>query len=165
MSTTFRVKEKHRKEIHIYVDSRSEDFVVWSRCLVHGSVITFHNILWDVITNPYHRDLLMLRNASNMLIFEDFGDRSNLGPVSISDKTPYFIIKSCKVSKPRDLYLELSDRSEIRQAPRQHCCRCVCQIRSDRTILNTNLAASRLCENSRLDVLSNIETGPYGMAL
>ena len=38
------------------------------------------------------------------------------------------IERSRKVSKPRDLYLELSDRSEIRQALRQHCCRCACQI-------------------------------------
>ena len=33
-----------------------------------------------------------------------------------------------EVSKPRDLYVELSDRSEIWQAHRQHCCRCACQI-------------------------------------
>ena len=38
------------------------------------------------------------------------------------------IVRSRKVSKPRDLYLELSDRSEIWQAPRQHCCRCAYQI-------------------------------------
>ena len=38
------------------------------------------------------------------------------------------IIRSCEVSKQRDLYLELSDRSEIWQAHRQHCCRCACQI-------------------------------------
>ena len=31
-----------------------------------------------------------------------------------------------RVSKPRDLYLELSDRSEIWQALRQQCCRCAC---------------------------------------
>ena len=37
-------------------------------------------------------------------------------------------VKSRKVSKPRDLYLELSDRSEIWQALRQQCCRCACQI-------------------------------------
>ena len=37
-------------------------------------------------------------------------------------------VRSRKVSKPRDLYLELSDRSEIWQALRQHCCRCACQI-------------------------------------
>ena len=38
------------------------------------------------------------------------------------------IVRSREVSKPRDLYLELSDRSEIWQALRQHCCRCACQI-------------------------------------
>ena len=38
------------------------------------------------------------------------------------------IVRSHKVSKPRDLYLELYDRSEIRQAPWQHCCRGDCQI-------------------------------------
>ena len=37
-------------------------------------------------------------------------------------------VRSRKVSKPRDLYLELSDRSEICQALRQQCCRCACQI-------------------------------------
>ena len=37
-------------------------------------------------------------------------------------------VRSRKVSSPRDLYLELSDRSESWQAPRQQCCRCACQI-------------------------------------
>ena len=40
-------------------------------------------------------------------------------------------VRSREVSKPRDLYLFvfiLSDRSEIWQALRQHCCRCACQI-------------------------------------
>ena len=37
-------------------------------------------------------------------------------------------VRSRKVSKPRDSYLELSDRSEIWQALRQQCCRCACQI-------------------------------------
>ena len=37
-------------------------------------------------------------------------------------------VRSRKISKPRDLYLELSDRSEIWQALRQQCCRCACQI-------------------------------------
>ena len=42
-------------------------------------------------------------------------------------------VRSRKVSKQRYLYFELSDRSEIWQALRQHCCRCACQIskRSD----------------------------------
>ena len=37
-------------------------------------------------------------------------------------------VRSRKVSKPQDLYLELSDRSEIWQALRQQCCRCACHI-------------------------------------
>ena len=37
-------------------------------------------------------------------------------------------VRSRKVSKPRDLCLELSDRSEIWQALRQQCCRCAGQI-------------------------------------
>ena len=37
-------------------------------------------------------------------------------------------VRSRKVSKPRDLCLELSYRSEILQALRQQCCRCACQI-------------------------------------
>ena len=37
-------------------------------------------------------------------------------------------VRSRKVSKPRDLCLELSYRSEIWQALRQQCCRCACQI-------------------------------------
>ena len=48
------------------------------------------------------------------------------GPVSISDKTSY-----CKISRSLEavrFVRELSDRSEIWQAPRQHCCRCACQI-------------------------------------
>ena len=39
-----------------------------------------------------------------------------------------FIVRSRKASKPRDLYLESSDRSEIWQAPRQQCCRSANQI-------------------------------------
>ena len=37
-------------------------------------------------------------------------------------------VRSHKVSKPRDLYWELSDRSEIYQAPRQQGCRSACKI-------------------------------------
>ena len=37
-------------------------------------------------------------------------------------------VRSRKVSKSRDLYLELSDRYEIWQALRQQCCRSACQI-------------------------------------
>ena len=71
-------------------------------------------------------------------------------------------VRSHKVSKPRDLYLELSDRSEICQAPRQQGCRSACQISKRYAIIwTTNLPASRLHEILRYDVLSDIETGPW----
>ena len=44
------------------------------------------------------------------------------------------IVRSREVSKQWDLYLELSDSTEIWQAHRQHCCRSACQI-------------SKLCNN------------------
>ena len=37
-------------------------------------------------------------------------------------------VRSREFLKPRDRYFKLSDRSEIWQALRQHCCRCACQI-------------------------------------
>ena len=40
----------------------------------------------------------------------------------------HLILRSCEVSKLRDLYLELSDRSEIWQLSQQHCCWSVCQM-------------------------------------
>ena len=40
----------------------------------------------------------------------------------------HLAIRSREVSKPRDLYLELSHRPEIGQAPRQHCIWRACQI-------------------------------------
>ena len=94
-----------------------------------------------------------------------YAKETHKGPVSIFEKASY-----CKVSpnsKPRDLYLELFDRSYIWQAPRQQCCWCACQIpkRFDDSKFQTiNLEASRLQEILRLGVLSDIETGsryPY----
>ena len=41
---------------------------------------------------------------------------------------PKETVRSRKVWKPRDLYLELFDCSKFWQAPRQHCCRGACQI-------------------------------------
>ena len=38
------------------------------------------------------------------------------------------VVRSCKVSKPRDWYFKLSYGFEIWQAHRQHCCRSACQI-------------------------------------
>ena len=49
------------------------------------------------------------------------------------------ILMSREVSKPRDLYLKLSDSSEIWQASRQLCCRCACQ-------------TSKRCDNLKLSI-------------
>ena len=38
------------------------------------------------------------------------------------------IVRSREVSKSRNMYLDISDRSEIWQTPRQHCSRCPCHI-------------------------------------
>ena len=57
-----------------------------------------------------------------------------------------FIVRSRKISKPRDLYLELIDRSKIWQAHRQHCCRCACQFSKQCNYLNYQ---SRSFEASR----------------
>ena len=38
------------------------------------------------------------------------------------------IVRSHKVSKPWDMYLEVSDQSEIWQALQQHSCQCSCRI-------------------------------------
>ena len=46
------------------------------------------------------------------------------------------IVSSREVSKPRDLYLKSSDRSDIWQASPQHCCRCACQISKRHDDLN-----------------------------
>ena len=60
------------------------------------------------------------------IVLEHAGSRSARAPSQYAKRRLF--VTSRKVSKPRDLYLELSDRSEIWQALRQHCCRCACQI-------------------------------------
>ena len=54
--------------------------------------------------------------------------------------------RSREVSKPRDLYPDLLDRSKIWQAHRQYCCRCTCQISKRCDNLNYQ---SRVFEISR----------------
>ena len=56
------------------------------------------------------------------------------------------IVRSREASKPRDLYLEFSDRPEISQTHRQHCCGCACQISKRCDSLNCQ---SRGFETSR----------------
>ena len=58
-------------------------------------------------------------------------------PITLEGEEPWalfqypircLIISSCKVSKPQDWYLGLSNRPEIWQAPQQHYCWCAYQI-------------------------------------
>ena len=77
-----------------------------------------------VINFIYHDTYAFFRQASFSRSCKQ--NSGHQGPVSISEKTSF--VRSRKVSKPRDLYLELSGRSEIWQALRQQCCRCACQI-------------------------------------
>ena len=51
------------------------------------------------------------------------------------------ILRSRNISKPWDLYSELSDHSEIIQAPQQHCCRRACQISKRYEHFNTRSRA------------------------
>ena len=70
-------------------------------------------------------------------------------------------VRSRKVSKPGDLYLELSNRSEIWQALGSSAADVPVKFQSDTTIQSTNLVASRLYKILQKDVVSDIETGPW----
>ena len=71
------------------------------------------------------------------------------------------VVRSRKVSKSRDLYLELYDWFEIRQAPWQQCCRCACQITKRCEDLNYK---SRVFETSR-DLTIRCLVGYWSRAL
>ena len=99
------------------------------------------------------------RLAADQLVYHSMGTVFWLDPktrtlliVCIASSGPFqypirrLVVRSRKVSKPRDLYLELYDRSEIWQAPRQRCCRRACQISKRCDNLNYR---SRGIENSR----------------
>ena len=63
------------------------------------------------------------------------------------------IVRSRDVSKPRDLFLELYNRSENWQAPLQYCCRCACEISKPCNDLNYQ---SRAFEASRNLTIKNL---------
>ena len=66
-------------------------------------------------------------------------------------------VRSRKISKPRDLYLDLSDRSEIWQALRQQC---ACQISKRYDNLKYRSRGFETSRDLTKDVFSDIETGP-----
>ena len=78
-------------------------FCVASLALVIEAPISYLRLVWQLWVNHY------IYNDKHRL----------LGPVSISHRR--LIARFRKFTKPRDLYSKLSDRSEIWQAPRQHC--------------------------------------------
>ena len=85
-----------------------------------GHMIHFSYTFWLWITSRLH-----LKLRQSWVIYVDVGARSRAPSQYPKSRLS---VRSRKVSKPRDLYLELSDRSEICQALRQQCCRCACQI-------------------------------------
>ena len=72
------------------------------------------------------------------------------------------MVRSREVSQPRDLCLELCDRSEIWYAPGSDAVEGPVKFQSDAMIRTTNLAASSFHEILRQNVLWYIETEPRG---
>ena len=85
-------------------------------------------VLWSNVerTNSTGCKLRNMLNREPRATFLGFTIKKDWAPSQYPKRR--LSVRSRKVSKPRDLYLELSDRSEIWQALRQHCCRCACQI-------------------------------------
>ena len=69
------------------------------------------------------------------------------------------IVRIREVSKSRDLYLELSDISEIWQALRQYCCRCACQISKRYDNLKYQSRGFETSRDLTIRRLFDIETG------
>ena len=85
---------------------------------IHHSI--FFGGMGLVVLKPEYFGITMASQTS---------DTGSQNTVSISDyQIRRLIVRSCKISKPKDLYLELNDRSEIWQAPRQQACKCACLI-------------------------------------
>ena len=75
------------------------------------------------------------------------------------------IVRSRKVSQPQDMYLELHDRSEIWQTPRQHCCRCACQISKRYEYSDPQSRTFETFQDFMIRrLISDIETGPRVLA-
>ena len=82
-----------------------------------------------------------------------------LRSVSISDKISYGNI-SWSLEAAR-IVLKLFNRSEIRQAPRQYCCRCACKISKRCDNLNYQPHGFETSRDLTIGILSDIETGPW----
>ena len=101
---------------------------LWRRCNGHSQCRMFLHTSLDV--NHCHMTLtwkqpIFSPNGNNVVAVQLFQF-----PIKC------LIVRSREVSKPRDLYSKLFDRSEIWQARRQHRCRSACQISKRRDDLN-----------------------------
>ena len=98
--------------------------------------------------------VIKIRRRENCLIFSTKSKALIISYIYLESGTraPFqyplrrFIVRSCKISKPRDSYLKSYDRSGIWRAPRQHCCRRDCQISKRYGHFNTR---SRVFETLR----------------
>ena len=84
------------------------------------------------------------------------GAGEQLGPVSISEKTSFRKISWSIEATRLVLWIVVS----LWNLPGTSAGMQPVEFQNDQTMLNTNLAASRLYEISRKDVFSDIETGP-----
>ena len=82
-------------------------------------------VMWQ-IRSCVMAGVCVITPVSISLWYQVLSQRTTLAPSQYPKRRLF--VRSRQVSKPRDLYLELSDRSEIWQALRQQCCRCACQI-------------------------------------
>ena len=119
---------------------------LWHHCNAFGSLSLASS---SAGRNSFCEKWTAARSCEQTILwYED-----HITPVtSLETRAPFqypirrLIVRSRKVSKPRDSYLELSDRSEIWQTLRQHCCRLACQISKWCDNLNYNRRASILHE-------------------
>ena len=124
----------------------------WSRLSTHIWVSKQLKLL--IINRQYSRLLLM---CTYLWLAKDSTRAPSQYPIR------RVIVRSRQVSKPRNLYLELTDRSEIRQSPRQQCCRGACQILKrcdDLNYQSRGFETSRDLTSRRLIHVIDIETGP-----
>ena len=82
-----------------------------------------------------------------------------LGPVSISDKTSYHKISWCLEATRFAVWI-ITSHWKFKRQPSSTTAEVPIKCHSDRTILNTNLVVSGLCEILQKVVLSDTETGP-----
>ena len=96
-----------------------------------------YNHFWEIELTPTHKLLSIIYSNVSSTGSSKIINVCPCHLVSPESKAPFqyltrlLVVRSREVSQPRNLYLKLSDRSEIWQAHRQHCCRCAWSNRYD----------------------------------